>query len=335
MGFVGCIPRFLKAYGGWVLTALSSAGLVGTVILAAKEAPKAQTELIIAQQEKVEEWVEKHPDMDVEVWEDIPKEERELTLLEKAKVVAPVYLPAILLGTGTLACIFGAQIFNMKKQAALVSAYGMLAAQFDQYREAIKAEHGEEADRRAYEFSKKRVQNLEEEIQRLKEENGPYLYGIATLPGVIFEAKPVDIQEAIYHFNRNLALRGDAGFDELYRFIGIPETAYDEALAASFGYNEYLSEVNYGMRTADFIFESVVAKNGKMVHIIVPVIPPYRIAYINTDCDWDENDPESYPDYNPKRAKELATNVLNPSQLTRIQHELIGFEQFWYCANDF
>ena len=178
MGFFGCIPRFLKAHAGWVLTALGSAGLVGTVILVAKEAPEADEALHFAEQDKITDWMdENHLDADdLAVMGDFPRETA-LTFWEKTKITFPIYIPAILTGVGTLACFWGSQIFNAKKQAALVTAYGVLTMQFDQYRQAIKAEYGEEADKKAFEISQMEVNRLRKEIAKLKADNSDEYYG--------------------------------------------------------------------------------------------------------------------------------------------------------------
>ena len=342
-GFVGCIPRFLRAHGGWILTILGVAGVGGTAYLAAKETPKAEEAVWNADREKYQNWLEEnvYPEesLDPEEFDAQMAENMEkagpypgVTWWERTKAAAPCYIPAILTGMVTGGCMVGAQLFNMKQQAMLIGAYATLGMQFDQYREAVKAEHGEDADRRAFEFSRRKILDLQEEIKRLKEENGPYLYGITTLPGVVFEAKPVDIQEALYHFNRNLVLRGEADFDELYRFIGIPETCYSESLASSFGYNEYQNEVLFGVRCADFQMVSVIAKNGRMVHMIDPAVPPYRIDVCDIGTDYDENNPDIYPAYNEMREKamDLAKNILESSELTKIHHEEISSPNFYF-----
>ena len=196
MNFVGCIPRFLKAHGGWILTALGIAGFGGTVILTAKEAPKVSEAIDLEINNRVNEvWERDMPEDGImtDEWFNEHIDEVTPTFWDKVKIAVPYYWPAILTGTCTVGCMVGAQIFNMKQQAMLIGAYATLASQFDQYRGAIRGEYGDNVDKRAYEFSKKKIKDLEEEVQRLKEANGPYLYGIATLPGVIFEAKPLEL----------------------------------------------------------------------------------------------------------------------------------------------
>jgi len=258
------------------------------VILVGKEAPEAERKMEIAADNKRGEWMESmvYPDMNLEPEEygaqlsenlhnagECPK----LTAMEKVKIAAPIYLPAVLTGAGTLACFWGAQIFNVKKQAALVAAYGALAMQFDQYREAIKAEYGEEADKKALEVSRMEVKRLRDEIQKLKDENGPFLYEFSALPGVIFEAKPSQVSNALMHFNRNMTLRGFNSLRELFEFSGIPESCYDKDLAEQYGWQEYENEVDYGARYVDFSYEQVKNQYGRTVNIIRTYVPPYEL----------------------------------------------------------
>lgn len=309
MNFVGCIPRFLKAHAGWVLTALGSAGLVGTVILTAKEAPEVEECIQEGEINSIEKWC-KETGYDVYtmgVIEEFP-DEAYLTTWEKIKIAFPIYLPAILMGTGTLACFWGAQIFNVKKQAALVAAYGSLVMQFDQYREAIKAEYGEEADKKAYAVSQMEVKRLRQEIEKLKEENGPFLYEFASLPGVIIEAKPGDISNGLMHFNRNMQLKGYNDLAELYSFCGVPESCYDKDLAGEYGWQEYENEVGFGVSYVDFVYRHVKnTPSGRPVIIIDTYVPPYEI---NVDYGFEGNPEERmYLEYSPDRARAFAEAI--------------------------
>lgn len=79
----------------------------------------------------------------------IEKAEKEkgddLTRWETVKVAGPTYIPAILLGTSTIACIFGAQILNQRQQAALMSAYALLDQSYKEYKNKVKEIYGKEA----------------------------------------------------------------------------------------------------------------------------------------------------------------------------------------------
>lgn len=296
MGFFGCIPRFVKDHAGWILTGLGSAGLVGTAVLTAKEAPVAHEKL------KKAEW---------EAYESTCTDDytyKELTWWEKIKIATPVYIPAILTGVGSLGCFWGSQIFNAKVQAGLVTAYGALAMQFDQYRGAIRDEYGEEADKKALAAANIEIQKLREANAELLAENGPFLYGIATLPGVVFEAKPIDIQEVFMQWNRNLTLRGENDLEELYEFLDIPEMCYDGAEARKYGCNQHENEITWGIGYVDFELFEVETKNGPIRIIHTPGVMPYLIN--GNYGEYSSGEPKNQcPTYNMPLAIERARQI--------------------------
>ena len=322
MNFIGCIPRFLKAHAGWVLTTLGSAGMIGTVILVGKETPAAEEAILDAESDSVSEWIdENHLDAeDLAKMEDFPKEAY-LSAWEKVKIATPIYLPAILMGAGTLACFWGSQIFNVKKQAALTAAYGALVMQFDQYREAIKAEYGEEADKKALEVSRMEVKRLRDELKKLNEECGPQLYEFASLPGVIFENRPAQITNAIMHYNRNLMLRGWNDLHELYHFVGIPESCYDKKEASEYGWQLDENEVTWGVTYVDFYFQKVKSKFGKEVNVIYNYVPPFEV---NVDYGFEgDSTTREYDKYNVDMAKTFAETLGSD--------EIIRIDPNWEC----
>ena len=311
MGFVGFIPRFLKAHAGLVLTALGSAGLIGTVVLAIKESPDAQLELEEEQCQKLACVHDEYRQAEgLSLYESyiLPDEwydKASLTKWEQFKILFPIYLPAILLGTGTLACFWGAQIFNARKQAALIAAYGTLVMQFDQYRQAIRAEYGEEADKKAYLISQQEVKKLQQEIELQKKENGPYLYTFASLPGVIFEAKPGQVFNALMHYNHNAMNFTEVDLAMLYRFVGLPDGSYDISEAEQYGWQGFENECSFGDSYIDFEMEEVTNRDGRTVYVINPYIPPYDVS-----VDYQEPGTDSgsnlYAKYDPDAAKALA-----------------------------
>lgn len=94
---------FLRNNSATILTTVGAIGVVGTAVLTAKATTKANDILEEATIEKGEK----------------------LTVKEKIVVAGPSYIPAILMGTVTVSCIFAANVLNKRHQAALVSAYTM------------------------------------------------------------------------------------------------------------------------------------------------------------------------------------------------------------------
>lgn len=327
MNLVGCIPRFLKAHGGWVLTALSAAGFIGTTVLVANEAPKVREELDRETNMKIHRQIDIYMDeeeadgKDPESWSDDEHEELyfraeqeagQLTFAEKLEIAVPIYLPAILTGGLTIGCMIGAQIFNAKQQAALVAAYALLGQEFSEYRKAIIKEYGEEADKKAFEIAKEETKKLRAELEKMKAESGPFLYTIATLPGVVFESTPKDIYESLYHFNRNMNL-GRGSISNLYEMIGLPCSLFNDVdgwsdtSAGDYGWDTYENEITYGNPEGAFRINKVGQKNGTPIYLIDFDVPPYKLGL---DYGMDDSSIDyRYEWYCPEEATRLAVAV--------------------------
>ena len=114
---------FCKRHGATILTCLGGVGVVATTALAIKATPKALEIIDICEEEKGEE----------------------LTAIEKVSVAWKPYVPTVLIGAGTLACIFGANVLNKHQQASLISAYTLIDNSYREYQAKLKELYGEEA----------------------------------------------------------------------------------------------------------------------------------------------------------------------------------------------
>lgn len=123
--FVGKSTVFVKRNAPTILTCMGGVGVVATAVSAAKVAPKVSELLEEAKEEKGEE----------------------LTKFEKVCVATPSYVPTILLGASTIACIVGANMLNQRKQAALMSAYALLDSSYKEYKAKVGELYGEGVDK--------------------------------------------------------------------------------------------------------------------------------------------------------------------------------------------
>ena len=272
MNFIGCIPRFIKAHGGWILTALSLAGFAGTTVLVANAAPEVEQEMQDAKAEKIQNG-----------------EAPELTFGEKFEIAAPHYLPAFLTGIFTAGCMVGCQILNSKQQAALIAAYVALGQEFNQYRGEVRARIGEEEENKIYIAAQKKIHELQDEVKRLEDEIRPHVYAIASLPGVIFRAKPSQITKAFYHLEWILVNTGELSLYDVYDYIGIPECLYDKKEAQEYGWETYENEISWGNSAVTFDISDVKRQDGSTVHLIEMPITPYKLGldygYSDSSCD--------------------------------------------------
>ena len=107
-----------------ILTCVGAIGVIATTVMAVKATQKAVELLKAAEEEKGED----------------------LTKLETVNVAGPLYIPTVLTGVSTIACIFGANFLNKRNQAALISAYALLDNSYKEYIRKTEELYGDDAD---------------------------------------------------------------------------------------------------------------------------------------------------------------------------------------------
>ena len=202
--------HYAKKNTSTILSCLGALGVVGTTVSAVKATPKAIT--VLQEQEEIK----------------MERDNQSLTNFEKTLVVVPVYFPTILFGTATIICIFGANILNKKKQAALTSAYAYLNSSFNEYKDKVKAIYGEDGEKRVREEIAK-----DKYIQQSIPESNEDMLFFDEYSGRYFELTLFDLQNAVYRLNRTFALEGYTNLNEFYRYVDLPETDYGEVLGWS------------------------------------------------------------------------------------------------------
>lgn len=140
------------------------------------------------------------------------------------------YIPTVVVGGSTIACIFGANALNKRQQAALASAYGLVSQAYQDYKRKVRENFGEEAHRDIMrQLAAERSNNLSPVVPGITEssslefedanEEERLFYDTAS--GQYFQATISQVLQAEYHINRNFALRGSATLNEFYDFLGI------------------------------------------------------------------------------------------------------------------
>lgn len=185
---------FVGRNGSTILTGMAGVGLIATAVFTAKATPKAMTRVENAREEKGEE----------------------LTKLETAIAAAPAYIPPLLTGAATLACMFGANLLNKRQQASLMSAYALVDTSFKEYKKKVEELYGEGSN-----------QKVNEEIAKdkydesgLEPEDGMKLF-YDEFSGRIFESTIEKVQEAEYNINRDISMYGCATLNEFYDYLGL------------------------------------------------------------------------------------------------------------------
>ena len=228
---VNQLKRFLNRNSSTILTCLGGAGVVVTSVLAVKATPKALKLLETAKEEKGEE----------------------LTSFEVIRTAGPIYIPAIITGVSTIACIFGANVLNKRSQAALMSAYALLDNSYKDYKKKVVELYGEEADREV----KSSIAKDKYEETDVKVDDTKKLF-FDFYSSRYFESTDEIVRKAEYDLNRELSITGYASLNDFYDLLKIKKIDGGDDLGWSAAKNfEY-----YCQSWIDFAHEKVVMDDG-------------------------------------------------------------------------
>ena len=228
---------YFKNNASTILTCVGAVGVVATTISAVKATPKAMTLLENAKREKGEK----------------------LTKLEKAKTVAPVYIPTLVIGTTTVACIFGANVLNKRQQAAITSAYALLDSSYKEYKNKVIDLYGKEGEEEVREeIAKDNYKETDIEVS----DDCELFYD--EFSKRYFESTLFKVQQAQYKLNRDLALRDYAYLNEYYDYLGLPE--HDAGW--NLGWSTGACIEAYWQNWIDFGHKKVTMDDGLECHII-------------------------------------------------------------------
>lgn len=199
------LKMFAKKNGPTILTCIGSIGVVVTSVMAIKATPKAIVLLEDARDEKGDN----------------------LTKFEKVMVAGPAYIPTIIVGTSTIACVFGANILNQRQQAALMSAYALLDSTYKEYQSKVVDLYSEEADSRIKkEIAKDKYLGDDKLV-----DNDALFYD--EFSGRYFESTNAKVLKAEYETNKKISDHGGACLNDFYRALGLEPTKYGDRLGWS------------------------------------------------------------------------------------------------------
>ena len=250
---------FIKRHGATILTCMGGAGVIATSIMAVKATPKALRLMEEAEREKGDK----------------------LTKLEVVKTTGRVYVPSAITAIGTIACIFGANSMNKKRQAALVSAYALIDNSYKQYKNKLIELHGKETHEEILNsIAIEEARNVNVNASSLCANTSLTFDDLCSDPILFydeygnryFETTVEQVLTAEYHLNRNFVLRGFVTLNEFYDFLGLDTTDYGDEVGWT---------VEDGLYWIDFDHRKVELEDGLECYVIdIPWGP---------STDWKEN----------------------------------------------
>lgn len=221
---------FLKRNGSTILTVLGGAGVVATAVTAIKATPKAIKLIEVYEEQKGED----------------------LKTLEKVRVAGPHYIPAILIGAGTIACIFGANVLNKRNQASLMSAYALIDNSYKAYKRKVAELYGEEAHKEV--ISSIAKDKYTDDIR--VDDNKILFYD--EFSHRYFESTLEDVIKAEYNTNRQLQCNSRVYLNEYYEFLGLEPSQVGTEL----GWSSGILQSHYCAKWIEFDHWKVILEDG-------------------------------------------------------------------------
>ena len=228
--------KFLRKHGGTILAVAASVGVVATAIAPGRASTKAQ---------KI---IEKNTiAIDCENYG-----KSCYTTKQKVLDCWKAYVPAAILGGGTIACILGSNALNKKQLASLTAAYMALGKTYQTYRQKVIENIGLEKEAEIQEQISE--EKLPEVRDKMAEEK---LLCYEPISKRYFHATETELMDAFYNVNRNFALNGEVSLNDFYSFLpGLDFIPEGDMLGwcAEYLSNEweyYWIDFNYARQTTD------------------------------------------------------------------------------------
>lgn len=200
----------LRKHSPEILTGIGIAGMITTTIMAVRATPKA---LILIDEKKEELEAEKLP----------PKE----LILTTWKC----YIPATAIGTVSVLCLIGASSVNLRRRAALATAYTLSESALKEYQEKVVKTIGE-----------KKEQAIRDEVAKDKIEKNPVscreviitekgnTLCYDAVSGRYFKSDRDKIDKVINELNRRMRDEMYISLNEFYYEIGLNEISLGDQL---------------------------------------------------------------------------------------------------------
>lgn len=233
----------LTKHGPEILIGFGIVGMAATTVLAVKATPKALR--------LIEEAKQRKPD-------------KKLTKMETVKACWKCYIPAAVSGITSTACLVGASTVNVRRNAALATAYTLSETALKEYQEKVIETVGEETEKEVREkVVKERLKkdpvSSHEEIVTERGDELCYDYYF----GRYFKSNPDTIEKAINAINRNIVVNMYASLNDFYDEIGLSQTKIGDHM----GWN--IDDGEIGIELSSHITE-----DGRLSYVIEYSKPP-------------------------------------------------------------
>lgn len=214
-------------------------------------------------------------------------ESQEIDKMEAAKTLAPFYVPMLFTSLTTITLIVASHRISSNAIASLMAGYSTVKDTFRDYREVVKKEFGEEAD-------KKIEETLINPAANDWDICAPGIVGDARMPigstkifrwyepysKCMFNDTSENVIKAEYHLNRNFILRGSTDINEFCEMLGIPKTKEGDIWGWR---DDYTNDM--GCCWLDFSYKEKFDKDGSYfeIYYVTPPIKDYEMYGTNDE----------------------------------------------------
>ena len=213
-----------------ILIGIGIAGMITTTVLAVKATPKA---ILLLNDRKDE------------------LETESLPITEVVKTTWKCYIPAAVTCGASIACLIGASSVNLKRNAALATAYKLSEAALSEYRDAVVETIGEKKERDIRDkVAEKRVKkNPVTKSDVIVTGNGMTLCFDA-ISGRYFQSSMQKIESAKNKINERMLCENYVSLNDLYEELGMEYTKIGDDLGWNI-FGDGLLDISFSSQLAD------------------------------------------------------------------------------------
>lgn len=206
---VKSVQMGVRKHSPEILTGIGITGMITTAVMAVKATPKA----LILIGEREDEWDKET--MGTDDFHHMPK-------IEAVKVAWKCYIPSVIVGGISIACLVGASSVNLKRNAALATAYALSESTLKEYQEKVIQEIGEKKEQAVRDnIAKDRIEkNPVSKSEVIMTEKGETLC-YDTLSGRYFKTDIDKLRKAENDLNRQMRDDIYVSLNEFYYAIGL------------------------------------------------------------------------------------------------------------------
>lgn len=138
----------LQKHSPEILTGIGIAGMITTTVLAVRATPKA---LILMEEEKRRRNKELYEEAERKGLDSYPRVDK-LKPVELIRTTWTCYIPAVVTGVLSVSCLIGASSVNIRRNAALATAYSLSESALKEYQEKVIETIGEKKEKEIRDF---------------------------------------------------------------------------------------------------------------------------------------------------------------------------------------